>query len=348
MIEERLLPTGGLVPGKAFAELTPAESALMTPEALERYNRLSTLIASFEPFLSAEAYFELLKEHAEDIESQAGSKGVKLEDLRVDENGNLVDKNGNPVRVMPGATDDHDWDSADGSGDPADLDDAVKEALEAQLRELLKGAVKRADSSSGGWGSMPAKGREIIRKLASDQIDWRSVLRRFVGTARDVTTTTSWRRANKRFPGHAPGATRKTRCRIAIYVDQSGSVRDRDLALLTGELDNLAGKAEFTIYPFDTEVDVDNAVKHKRRGRVEFQRTRFGGTDFAAPTRHANSLAGSIDAYLILTDGECYKPTPVNRVKRGWVIVPGRKLLFEPDRRDVLIEMSETAVRKSL
>ena len=75
------------------------------------------------------------------------------------------------------------------------------------------------------------------------------------------------------------------------------------------------------------------------------ERTRCGGTDFEAPTRHANKNKSRFDGYLILTDGECYEPTTPNRLKRGWVITPGRKLYFEPSKRDFVIRMKEPKTR---
>ena len=44
------------------------------------------------------------------------------------------------------------------------------------------------------------------------------------------------------------------------------------------------------------------------------------------------------DAYLILTDGCAPKPAP-SRKRRGWVVVPDQKLIFDKDGNDVLIQM---------
>ena len=40
---------------------------------------------------------------------------------------------------------------------------------------------------------------------------------------------------------------------------------------------------------------------------------------------------------LVLTDGECNKPIP-SRVKRGWVLSPGHKLLFSTDETTIHID----------
>jgi hypothetical protein len=76
----------------------------------------------------------------------------------------------------------------------------------------------------------------------------------------------------------------------------------------------------------------------KSRGRDMLARTRCGGTDFKAASEHANKNKHRFDGYLILTDGECDDPGP-SGLKRGWVIVPDRKLLFTPSTRDFIIKM---------
>ena len=118
-------------------------------------------------------------------------------------------------------------------------------------------------------------------------------------------------------------------------------VGDEDLALLFGELRTLAKHTEFTLYNFDTEVDEKSERVWKGNRAPGMQRTRCGGTDFEAPTKHANKNKSRFDGYLILTDGECYEPKTPNRLKRGWVITPGRQLYFDAPRRDFKIQMKE-------
>ena len=128
--------------------------------------------------------------------------------------------------------------------------------------------------------------------------------------------------------------------KIAISIDQSGSVGNGELELLFAELRNLAKNTEFTIFNFDTEVD-ESSERVWRRGKTPgTERTRCGGTCFKAPTVHANKNKNKFDGYLILTDGEASDPGPT-RLKRGWVIVPGQKLYFDASKRDFVINMKE-------
>jgi hypothetical protein len=92
------------------------------------------------------------------------------------------------------------------------------------------------------------------------------------------------------------------------------------------------------VFHFDTEVDEDSETVWKKSRTPETHRTRCGGTCFKAPTEHANKNKKRFDGYLILTDGEAGDPGP-SKLKRGWVIIPGRELIFSASKRDFVIQM---------
>ena len=158
-IPEEQLPEGGLIPGKAFKELTEDDKAKMGPEAVGRYERVSAKIASFPKGESSEWYFTKLMEDpeiAEDI--QEAAKG-----------------DGEAGPGMPGAMDDHEgW---------GEMSDEEKELLKGKIRKAVEDAVKDCDSS-GRWGSVGAEMRKTLRELISKEVDWRSVLRKFCGLSR--------------------------------------------------------------------------------------------------------------------------------------------------------------------
>lgn len=333
MIPEEELPEGGLVPGKAFKEPTPEEVAKMGPQAYARFQKISQKIASLPKGLSSEQYFALLQDVAEDIQKAAQGKSLaqamKDGDVRVDGDGNLVDKDGNPVRVVPGGMDDHEgWD---------DMGDEERELMKGKVRQALEKAVRDCDAS-GQWGTVGAETRSMLRTLLEREIDWKSVLKQFCGMSRRADRTTNVKRLNRKYPAIHPGTHRSYTSSIAVYIDQSGSVGNDDLQLLFGNLMDLAKHTEFTLFNFDTEVDEKSERVWTKNKTPGLERTRCGGTDFKAASEHANKNKHRFDGYLILTDGECSDPGP-SGLKRGWVIVPGRKLLFTPSARDFVIKM---------
>jgi len=341
LIDEKELPEGGLIPGKAFSALTPEQIEQMGQQAADRYAKVSAKIASFPKEQSSEWYFQKLMEDpdvAESIQSQEKMKGKSLAqamadgDVKLDEDGNLVDADGNPVTLVPGGDDDHDgW---------GEMTDEQADQIKGEVQEALRKAVEKCDGSNS-WGSVGASMRGKLREMVSREIPWQAVLKRFCGMSRRADRASSIRRINRKYAGIHPGAYRDYKANIAVYLDQSGSVSDSDLALFAGEMDGLAKRVTFTLFNFDTAVDLKSERELRKGKRVELNRTRCGGTDFSCVTKHLQSPAGKkFDGALILTDG--YAPDPgICRTKLGWVICPTGSLQFEKKGRDFLIQMKE-------
>jgi len=342
LICESELPKGGLIPGKAFAPLTTEQLIQMGDQAAARYDKVSKKIASFPKDMQSEWYFnELMKddEIKKAIESGQSMSGKSLAqaladgDVKIDENGNLVDSNGNPVTIVPGqgteGMDSHEgWDQ---------LSDEERELLNGQIQQALENAIKECDSKNS-WGTVSSSMRKELRKLVSKEIPWQSVLKQFCGTTRRADRSSSIRRIHRKYAGIHPGTQRDYKANIAVYVDQSGSVSDHDLELLAGELTGLAKRVQFTLFNFDTSVDEKSERQLKKGRQVILKRTRCGGTCFTCVQDHANKNRHRFDGYLVLTDGYASDPG-ISRLKRGWVIVPTGDMGFPKKNRDFLIKM---------
>jgi predicted metal-dependent peptidase len=338
------LPEGGLVPGEKFADLTDEQSSNMDAEAIARYERISAKIASLPKSKSSEWYFTKLMEDPETREDiEQGQKpcgkglgdALKDGDVKFDENGDLVDKNGNPVTLVPGAMDDHDgWDN---------VSDADRELLKGKISKALEDAVNECDRT-GRWGSVSSGMRAELRERVSKNIDWRSILRKFCGLSRRANRTSNVRRLNRKYTGIHPGVERGYTSNIAIYIDQSGSVGNSELELAFAELRNLTKRTTFTTFHFDTSVDADSETEWRNGKTPKASRTRSGGTCFTCVNDHANKNGHRFDGYIIITDGEAAKPKP-SRLKRGWLLVPGTNLLFDADRRDFQMQMKPACIQ---
>lgn len=336
LIDEEELPEGGLIPGKCFKPLTEEQKEMMGPKAFERYQMISDKVASFPKGKSSEWYFQQLMEDPkikEAIESSDKAKGKSLSealadgDIKVDENGDLVDKDGNPVTVVPGnGMDDHDgWDQ---------LSDEEREMVKGKVKQALTKAVEDCDKT-GQWGSVGSEMRGELRSLIKREIPWQAVLKRFCGFSRRSDRRTNNKRLHRKYPGIHPGFQKSYTSSIAIYIDQSGSVGTTELEILFGELRNLASLVEFTTFHFDTEVDEGSEQVWRKSKTPNAHRTRCGGTCFTAPSKHANKNKSKFDGYLILTDGYAPDPGP-SRLRRGWVITPGGQYGFDKSKDFVI------------
>lgn len=224
--------------------------------------------------------------------------------------------------------------SGEGSGDPSDgagsgpgsgrIDDhgswsngsgVADDIARERAKEILRGAAREANSA-GSWGTVSADCRkEIMRKLDTF-VDWRKVLRWFIGATQRAAKTKTIKKLNKRFPYIIAGSRVNRFANIAICEDQSGSVSDEMLAEFHAELDKLSSIATFTFVPFDTVVDTANVFVWKKGSRKNPPRTACGGTDFNAPTDYVNEHG--FDGMIVLTD--LCAPKPRNaRCRRLWM-----------------------------
>ena len=238
--------------------------------------------------LSAEAYYKMLKEDEQfkkDPEEGDGEGGGG----------------------MPDSLDDH-----SGWGEASD---ETKQMAKERLRQAVEDAAKEA-SNRGSWGSVSSDMRKKIMDMVNPKVDWRKVLRYFIKTSQRSNKRSTVRRINKRFPYIHSGKKVTRQAKIAISIDQSGSVCDKMLASFFAELGGLAKYAEFTVIPFDTEVGEEHVFIWKKGKRMTWDRVLCGGTCFNAPTRYVNKH--KFDGHIILTDMCAPKPVP-SKCQRMWM-----------------------------
>ena len=252
--------------------------------------------AEFPTGLTSEAYFKRLTdeggENNGDSEGQGDSGGGS------------------------GSFDDLDsFDSHEGWGEAEGGDEGVSQNIaDERLKEMVKKAASEA--ASKGWGSVSASMRQTILDSVTTKVDWRKVLRNFVKASQKSSRRSTIKRINRRFPYIHAGKRSERVARIAVSIDQSGSVSDKLLAAFFSELDSLAKLAEFVVVPFDTRVDEDLVFTWKKGQNRPWERVMYGGTCFDAPTRYVNEQ--KLDGHIILTDMGASKPIP-SKCKRMWM-----------------------------
>ena len=215
---------------------------------------------------------------------------------------------------------------------------AMREVAEQRLKEAMKDAVEEINSSGRGWGSIGASTRKAIQDFITPKIDWRKVLRYFIKTSQRSNKRSTVRRINKRFPYIHSGKKVTRQAKIAIAIDQSGSVSDAMLALFFSELTGLSKLAEFTIIPFDTSVDEDKVWVWKKGKKQVWERVLCGGTNFDAPTEYVNKR-GDFDGLIVLTDLEAPKPKAC-KCQRMWATTPeyAENPYFTTNERVIVME----------
>ena len=269
--------------------------------------------------LSAEAYYKMLKDDEQfkqDPQNGDGQPGDGNQQGSGSGNG------------LPDSLDDHSgWGEASSE---------TKAMAKERLRQAVEDAAKEANNR-GSWGSVSSEMRKQIMDMINPKVDWRKVLRYFIKTSQRSNKRSTVRRINKRFPYIHSGKKVTRQAKIAISIDQSGSVSDKMLAAFFAELSSLAKYAEFTVVPFDTEVGEEHVYTWKKGKKMTWDRVMCGGTCFDAPTKYVN--ARNFDGHIVLTDMCAPKPIP-SKCQRMWMTDQQGKdsQYFTTNERVIVIE----------
>ena len=255
---------------------------------------------------SYEWYLQALKDMAEEQGEGGEGEGGEGEGQPGEGGGSGQPGDGDPF----GGADSFDSHEEFGEGDST-----TTEIAKERLKDSIKKAAEEAEKSRN-WGSVSAGMRQDILDRIQTKIDWRKVLRYFVKTSQRSDKRSTPRRLNKRYPRVHPGKRVTRHAKIAISIDQSGSVDDRMLSMFFSELNKLAEIAEFTVIPFDSSVGVDKIYVWKKGQHRKTERVMCGGTCFNAPTKYVN--AHGFDGHIILTDLMAPKPI-ASKCQRMWM-----------------------------
>ena len=305
-IPENELPEGGLIPGQPL-KMFEEHQAQMSNEEMENYYKLSALIESLPRNKTSEFYFEKLISDP-DVKEMLENQSQEYFGF-----------------------DDHDgWD---------EMTDSEREVMAGKIREIVKDAANEANNNRK-WGSISSAMQQQIMKMISNEIKWESLLKRFCGFTKRDERVSSIRKLNRKYPGIFSGYKKVYKPMIAVYIDESGSVSNKELEKFYGELDNLSNRTDFYVYKFDHRVDESSSFLWKKRSRPNIDRTLTGGTCFDAVTKHAMKNKKRFDGYIVLTDGGAPKPRISQGLKRCWIISAGNELAFTADHNDIVIKIN--------
>jgi len=303
------LPKGGLIPGQdQFANLPRG--------------------------MSAEWYLANLPSFGQDGENGGSAPGPG------DQSATSPGQSGSQAPPPPsgsGSSPDSIPDTLDDHSGWGNCNQEVKDIAKERLKDIIRKAADEC-AKNNQWGSVPADARRKVMKVLESKIDWKKVLRYFVKASQKANRSSSIKRINRRYAYIHPGKKSNRVAKIAVSIDQSGSVDDGMLAKFFAELNKLSEIADFVVIPFDTRVDEKLIWTWKKGTKVEKERVMCGGTCFNAPTDYVNNTGG-FDGHIILTDMCAPKPKP-SKCQRMWMTTPehARRPYFETKERMVVID----------
>jgi predicted metal-dependent peptidase len=199
----------------------------------------------------------------------------------------------------------HDWEN---------LTEEEKEIIKEKARQIIKEAVD--DIQEKNWGNVSSEMKKYILEKINPIVDWKKVLRYFIKATLKSTSRFSIKHLNRRMPYVYRGKSYNKQAKIAVYCDQSGSVDDKLFATFLSEIQSLSNLVSIDYFPFDTKVEETQKQIIKKNTKIKRERVLSGGTNFDAPTAHANE--NNYDGIIILTDMQAPKPISC-KCQRLWL-----------------------------
>ncbi len=195
------------------------------------------------------------------------------------------------------------------------------------IRRQVAEEVRR--QAAQGRGTVPGHWRRWAEEKLTPKVDWRRVLASAVRAAlADVAGAVdySYRRPSRRqVPDVVLPSLRHPVPEVAIVVDTSGSVGDRELsgalAEVAGVIRAAGGKYGVRVLAVDSAVQACRRVFH--REQVELRGG--GGTDMGVGIEAAAKLRPRPQVIVVLTDGQTPWPSEPPRGVRAVVALFGRR-----------------------
>lgn len=208
--------------------------------------------------------------------------------------------------------------SGDGFGETSD-DHSAWEKSEGNAevqKEVVKGAVNNAVKQAGGIGSMSGDIVSIVAKLNESQVNWKQQLRQFFVNTQKSTKIATRKRRNRRYGILQPGVKRKPELHIALCVDTSGSVSDKELAMFWTEMEAIH-KCGVVVTVIEADSDVKNVYDFDPKKQPDFKGR--GGTAYNPALEKAIEL--KVDGIIYFGDMDAADKPIDPRKPFLWAIV---------------------------
>jgi len=202
--------------------------------------------------------------------------------------------------------------------------------LEGHITDILVKAATHSKLAEEAAGTVPGDITRLMNELLNPKLDWRTILQNYMSSfSKDDF---SYRRPNKRYMPefYLPSLFSEAVGEVAIAVDTSGSVTDKEFLIFLSEINDIKESlrpAMTTIIDFDTQINnVARLSPDEGIDTVKF--TGGGGTDLHPVFEYYNKIHPTV--LIVFSDLWC------NKIKKDpgypvvWICVdnPNAKVNF--------------------
>lgn len=261
--------------------------------------------------LSAEDIYDVLAKQASSNSGQGQGQGASG-------HGVPSDDSGSPGKGSPLSGDiDFDGYAKASAGKTAD-----------QVQAEVTIEVAQAIEAAKAIGKLPGSLQRLANTFETPSVDWRSVLRRLVVASFGpgaVFGDYSYRRPSRRHTGGdiiMPSIMRVPNAPIAVAIDTSGSIGQRELDQFAGELRGIIKDVRpEKVYVVYCDAAVQHVDVFDQREPVSLAMHGGGGTEFSPVFAWLADNAPNVKCLVYLTDGYgSFDFTPPARLETVWGI----------------------------
>ena len=204
---------------------------------------------------------------------------------------------------------------------------------EQMTKEVIKRAVKEAYQNAKKLrGYLPSHLEEAINELLKPPtVNWRQLLKQYIGASIKTGFKSSWKRPNRRYPFREEykGKTAKRTIRILLGIDTSGSISNEDFIDFISEMRGILNvyKCKIEVIQCDAEIQEKTQMHPYSKLNIKFKGR--GGTSFLPVFKLFNNVI-DYDMLIYFTDGygdesECHSHKNVI-----WVLTQNHNSPFKP------------------
>lgn len=217
----------------------------------------------------------------------------------------------------------------------AKLTKAERDIIMANIDQLIINTFDRVGTASiSHWPQALRLLLEERRPNYRSSVDWRRILRLFVGRHKKTYLKNTLRRPSKRY-GTTPGIRIQRQQKLLVALDTSASMRVSQIDSFFSEVHHLWKLgATIHIVECDTTIRRDYPYQGQRPNFVEGR----GGSSFDPPIRWANEVYRP-DVILYFTDGDAPKLQLKSRAPVIWLLSESKSDKWKQDQ-GINIELS--------
>lgn len=201
--------------------------------------------------------------------------------------------------------------------------DVIPVSDRAKEREAIERTIAVLEKTLKDKGDLPAGLKRLLQNLKKPEVDWRRVLRNFLGKTVYGLEDYRWDHPNFRHPLAkeviVPGMVKEDLENVVVVIDTSGSISERELTAFVSEISGIFKEFDLEyvrVITTDAKVHEDVKVKNLKEFLKGIKFKGGGGTDF----RNVFEKVKKCFCMIFFTDGMATYPEKPPKYPVLWIL----------------------------